>query len=113
MFNFSAGNLFYLTRFIILKFKIKLNIIYKGWSGHSNLNSKELFLVINSIGGHPWKLFIFNYYIKFIYFKVKEKLCQAKSLFFKVKDSNFGKKLPERLFHWSKSILFLALNFSK
>ena len=41
-----------------------------------------IFLVIKSIGGHPWKLFIFNYYIKFIYFKVKEKLHQEKNIIF-------------------------------
>ena len=69
-------------------------------------SQKNYFLVIKSIGGHPWKLFIFNYYIKFIYFKVKEKLCQAKSLFFKVKDSKFQKKLAEEFFISQKQIYF-------
>ena len=70
-----------------------------------------IFLVIKSIGGHPWKLFIFNYYIKFIYFKVKEKLCQARSLFFKVKDSKFQKKLAEEIFYQLKTNSFSTYTF--
>ena len=58
---------------------------------------KNYFLVIKSIGGHPWKLFIFNYYTKCIHFEVKEKLGQEKSLIFRLKDLKFWKKLAEEV----------------
>ena len=69
-------------------------------------SQNDYFLVIKSIGVHPWKLLIFNYYIQFIYFKVEEKLSQDKSLIFKVKDSKFQKEMAEELFDQSKTNLF-------